>query len=243
MFNKTQDIVQDITAAVTISGEPDQDGYYEITIPATTLSQLYFYGDISKIIVNDKEYKTYADGFTDLGTHSTNLTIKAKSDQIDQVVFAKIEVADIQTLAASVASNYTYTANNNSNTIKIEYDNTAGDKYLFVPLTYLNHYTISVNGQTQDTTKALGGYIMVTLEDGQNHIEITLKPQFAKISLIISLVGVLLFALFFILNHFFHISDNKVICWIGTVGALAIVAAVAFLIYLKPLVRFITGNF
>lgn len=76
--------------------------------------------------------------------------------------------------------------------------------------------------------------MVVEIESAENEIEISYSPQLVKPCLFITIGSILVFAIFCVLNHFFKLSDKKFFIWVGTIGACVILAAVGFLVYLKP---------
>lgn len=120
------------------------------------------------------------------------------------------------------------------NSIKINVNNLSNDQYLFVPFINLSNMNANVNGLDKNVENALYNFMSIKIDQNENSIEITHHPKLLKPCTIISIISIIVFALFSILNHFFKLSTKRALVWIGTIGACIILFAVGFLVYLKP---------
>ena len=239
MFDKSENII-DYIVPVSVS-EIDEDEFYTIVLPCDSLQEIYFLGKSEEIVIGDYKTDTHS-GIFDIGTFDSNVQIKLKTENIDDIKFAKIDISKLQALKTEVSDNLTSYKINGRN-IEIVYNNLENKQFAYIPMTYLDNYVIQVNGKTVQTQKALNGYVAVKLESGENKINIKFVPKNAKICLIVSVVSLAIFILFVFLEKKFKLSQNKVIQWIGTGGAILIFAVVAFLVYLKPTFNFIISLF
>ena len=243
LFSKGTDILTKITPTINeTSGD-----LYTITLPCSAESNLYIYMDaISEIYIDDEKCNTITNSdkgiIYDLGVFDSDVEIKVKSSKeptIDD--FALSQITKIRAL--SNTESQTYTLEKNGNSLNIKYTNSSGEKYLFVPITYLENYDIKVNGEKVETLKTFNGFVAFETPYGTNNITITFSPKYLKICVIISLASLLLLILLVILNKKFRLSSRKWVQYIGMTGAILICGVVAFLIYLKPMWRFVTGKF
>ena len=239
MFGKTENII-DYIVPVSVS-EIDEDGFYTIVLPCDSLQEIYFLGKSEKIVIGDYKTDTHS-GIFDIGTFDSNVQIKLKTENVDDIKFAKIDISKLQMLKAEVSDNLLSYKINGRN-IEIVYNNAENKQFAYVPVTYLENYVIENNGKTVQTQKALNGYVAVKLEAGENKINIKFVPKNAKLCLIVSVVALAIFILFVLLEKKCKISQNIVIQWIGTGGAILIFTVVAFLVYLKPTFNFIISLF
>lgn len=239
MFGKSDNIIDTVNPS-SVSAV-DEEGFVTINFSCDTLENFYMIGNVKELEIGDYQTKPYSNLY-DLGTYSSDFSIKVKSEDVSKIIFAKLAVSDVIALHDEVTDNLVEYKTSGRN-LYVTYNNTENKKYAFIPLTYLDNFEVKVNGDAVDTNKAINGYLAVKLVQGENSIQITFHPQYAKICLIVTIVGVLLFVVFMLLNRRFKLCDNNVIQWIGTVGALIIFAVVAFLVYIKPLARFIVALF
>ena len=84
--------------------------------------------------------------------------------------------------------------NYSNNSLKINLDATA-NKSLFLPITYNEGLKATVNGKKVEIERALGSYISIKLDRGNNDIKISFTPPYFKISLAISLLSIIAFIL------------------------------------------------
>ena len=181
----------------------------------------------------------------DLGTASSDtLEIIISSDDIDlEKVLSNISFASLN-IEKFKESNDAYLSNNSTlnfdnESIEVSIDNINSDKYIFIPYTYLNNMIATINDVDVEIVKTFDTFMMLELLDGENNITITYKPQLFSICAIVTVVSLIIFVVFSILNHKFKLSNKKGIVWIGFVGGCVILLAVGVLVYIKPFINFI----
>ncbi|WP_203332005.1 YfhO family protein [Planococcus beigongshangi] len=79
--------------------------------------------------------------------------------------------------------------------VEILYDNTAGDDYLSAVIPYEIGWSAEVNGEKTDVLKANYAFVGVPIEEGENRIIFTYRPPFFIPSLIVSLLSILIGAI------------------------------------------------
>ena len=184
-------------------------------------------------------------GINDLGSISSNtVTLKIYKDNnltIDGIKqslsFGVFDVNTFKTVHNGIESS-DINLSFDGETINFSVDNASNYKYLFVPYIYLKNMTATINGSDDTVIAAFDTFMMVELEEGENNISLTYKPQYIKACLIITIISIVVFALFAIINHKYNIASKKFVVWTGFVGACLILLAVGFLVYLKPLFNF-----
>lgn len=76
----------------------------------------------------------------------------------------------------------------------------SSDKVLFTTIPYENGWTIKVNGKTVTPGKSLDSLITIPLEQGENVITMKFSPSYWKLSIIISIFGLLVLIVIFLLS-------------------------------------------
>jgi uncharacterized membrane protein YfhO len=72
---------------------------------------------------------------------------------------------------------------------------------LFTTIPYEEGWTIKVNGETVDPTVTLDSLIAIPLESGENTITMKFSPNYWKFSIVITLMGILVFAVIFMFEY------------------------------------------
>lgn len=73
------------------------------------------------------------------------------------------------------------------------------NKYLLLPLSYDEGYTATVNGNDARVAQVGGLFCAICLEDGANHVTVKFFPDGMKIGFIISVVGLICLAVFYVM--------------------------------------------
>ena len=223
---------------------------FVITVFGTQGKILYLNTELSiDTMLNDNEYDVIP-GLNDYGVNITNDVeiIIPKSDTnkdqfkknftkeyiLSKMVFAEFDIARFKTIYENNFLTSSVDLTTTKDKIKISFDNTTGQKYLFVPYVNLKNMNATLNGKDVKVENAFYNFMVVEIESAENEIEISYSPQLVKPCLFITIGSILVFAIFCVLNHFFKLSDKKFFIWVGVIGACAILAAVGILVYLKP---------
>lgn len=114
-------------------------------------------------------------------------------------------------------------------------------QYLFLSIPYDKGFKVSINGQEAELLRCMGGFSAIRLFDGENAIEISYTPSGFNLGLIITITGIVLFAVVIILRN----RLNKIPAVLGKLskaGVYLLFAVVITAIYLMPLALSITGN-
>ena len=218
---------------------------YVIELQVPTDKNIYLASTISSGLnatINDLDRTIYY-GLTDLGFNETgrieivvedleeNLT---EQNILDAFSFGAFDAELFASEHAEFATNNSIDLRLNGVSIQLQYNNTEGYAYAFVPYTYLNNMTGTNNGESVEVKTAFDGFMFVQLQDGENQITITYEPQYLKICLIVTLVAIALFVIFSGLNWKFDLASKKWIVWPGFIGACLILGVVGVLVYIKP---------
>lgn len=255
LFNQTEDIMKDLGAGViqNFDGKDmkDEDKRFEVSLDSTQGRILYVNSNVSgvEIIVNGESYFVNQ-GLNDLGTiksdrvvvtipkTETNMKILGTSNTmqsiVDSLMFSDFDIARFVNVYQYDFSTANVELEIKKDKLAIKFNNSYDQKYLFVPFVNLANMNANVNGTDKTVKNAFYNFMLVEIEDADNEIEITYEPQLLKPCAIITIVAIVLFAIFCVLNHFFKLSDKKFVIWVGTIGACVILLAVGFLVYLKP---------
>ncbi len=245
LFTRADDIITKAPAPNLNITENDKNYVISITPKADFITYLHLNGKGKTFSAQINDYnRNFMFGFNDLGITSTPITIeldKEKYNRLDLEILKNsltLTYFDIETfrLVNNVVNLSSMEFNGAS--LEISINNTTHEKYAFVPQTYLKNMVTTVNNETGTLSTALLGFMQVELQNGQNEITITYKPSLVLPCLIITIVSLLILIAFVILNRFFKIKSNKYVVIAGTVGACLILAIVALLVFLKPLLDF-----
>lgn len=248
IFSQTTDIMKKLSVGVVEDTENDR---FIVSVYSSIGKMLYAVTDVYKaeILVNG-ETKDILSGLNDFGVNVTNdieFVIErnetnetafgknfTKEDIVSKLAFADFDIATFK----MVYENNFLTSNVNLETtkdkIKISFDNTTGQKYLFVPYVNLANMNATVNGKQVEVKNAFYNFMTFEIESETNNITISYSPKLVKPCLFITIGAIVLFVLFSILNAYFKLSEKKFVIWVGTIGACVILLAVGFLVYLKP---------
>ena len=213
---------------------------------------LYLLSETNNIVANVNNNKVVINsGFNDLGIMQEGEVI-VEINKADNAMFNIKSLKEIESIVANfkVASfdvetfketHNAYVSNANSveievknSKLKVKVSNVTNQKYLFIPYINLKDMKVVVNNKSVDISNAIFNYMQIEIENGESNIEISYTPQKLKLSGLVSLVALSIFVIFAILNHFFKLSENKVITWVGVGGACLILGVVGFLVYVKP---------
>lgn len=246
IFSQESDIMRKLGVGVV-----ELEDKFVVTVFATQGKMLYLNSDLSGVnmICNDNEYEVIP-GLNDFGVNITNdieLEIpKNESNKrlfgknftneyiLEKFVFAEFDIARFKTIYENNFLTSDVSLETTKDKIKINFDNTTGQKYLFVPYVNLKNMNATVNGKGVEVKNAFYNFMVIDIDQAENEIEISYSPQLVKPCLFVTIGAILIFAIFCVLNHFFKFSDKKFFIWVGTIGACLILLAVGFLVYLKP---------
>ncbi len=252
LYGKSDDILK--TQDLNIS---EDDDYFTISANALPVGQIAYISVKNQIvdgIITESGVmgRVLARGINDLGVLKTSsLEIKVPKSfnsmiNIDtlkeNLELATFDIATFRQVHESATFN-SASLEIKDRTLEVKVDNAQGLKYAFIPFTYLNHMTAEINGESAKVTPTFSGFMSVELAEGENNIVIGYEPQYLKLCLIISIVALLIFIVFAILNAKFDLANKKPIVWIGFIGACAILLAVGVLVYLKPFFTFFVTLF
>ena len=226
-----------------ISVEKSENGFL-VKVEVSTGENVYFESESkfvgADIIVNGYRRFIY-NGLNDLGISKENtitLEIVDKDNKysIENIKDAfKFSFFDINRFMTYHNSNnilqVQLSQGESSLNIKVANDNY---DYLFVPYINLANMNGSLNGETVKVSGALNAYMQINIEEGENLIILTYQPKYVDLCLIVTLVSLLMFIVFAILNWRFNIASNKYIIWIGFIGACVVLGIVGVLVYIKP---------
>ena len=222
LFNNDKDIIKYQNYYVI-----DEDSI-KINYNIDNVGYLYlssnFYDNINYIIINDNYVGSIDDYIKYLGYYDSDVEIIVylKNKYYTDFDIGFIEKNDIINLSSI--------ANYKDNKY---YVNSDGDNYLFMPINNISGIHVYNNGKEVDTYKYLDNFISIKLDNGENIINIRYELPLFKLSIIISLIGIILF----IFRN--KIISNKIILnctyWIY----MLIVLSVFLYFYLYPLFKYV----
>lgn len=247
LFNKTEDIMGEIEFTLT---QQDNKCILSAIIPEN--KTIYLQNNNSALLAhfNDEEIYFYS-GLTALQTTGTTLQMELPNELNNLVNKSFEKIKEEVSLTYFDTSLFYQTYSNyvnqnqtsleiNSGEISVNINNVENRKYALIPYSNLKNIVATNNGKECTVLSGLEGFIMVELNEGQNNIKFTFKPNLFTPCLLITLVAIVLLIIFTLLNRKFKIDSKKVVIWPGFIGAIVILVAVGFLVYLKPFFNFFT---
>lgn len=257
IFSQTNNIMQSISFSIEEQDVEGEDNYTKklvLTAQPTQGKMLYlnskFTSALTGKVVGKEYYQTLYTGFNDLGFISFEGEVKIEipltegnllyldglsiNDIMNQFEFAEFDIATFKNVYDNNFVTGSVELETTKDSVNVKVENTAGHKYVFVPYTNLANMNANVNGEDFEVKNAFENFMLVEIGEGKSEIEITYEPQLLKPCALITIVALVLFVLFSVLNHFFKLSEKKFFIWVGVVGACVILFAVGFLVYLKP---------
>ena len=142
------------------------------------------YNSINYIEVSNQIYFLKENYILDLGAYDRDveIIINKNNDYPFNFSLGFIKYNDIKNLSSQVEyKNNTYSINNITN------DNT----YLFLPINYIPGIKTYINNEKVKTNNYLSNFISVKLNEGNNNITIKYDMPLFKISIIISIIGLI----------------------------------------------------
>lgn len=203
----------------------------------------------NKVFENYLRYPSYCyNGILDLGVvEKGNYNIEAvfvfEDEEIELGNFEKVElgILDVNKLITNINEKYNYDekVEFGKNDFKVEIKSSEENQKLFIPINYDEGWTATLNGKEIPIDKALGTYMSINLEKGDNEINFSYFPSNLKMSINITFAAL---ALYIILNVFCKITkiENsilaKIIFIIGTIMFFALFIIFTVVIYIKPII-------
>lgn len=243
LYNKVNDIITPVDYSIT-QIEKDE---YKIQVSNLSGSNIYMQNkmlDSFTITQNGYEYEVY-NGLVDLGINSEStieITCNIEDSSLQEVKeklsFGSFDIQTFKQVHNEKALNNSK-LNFDGKSIKVSINNANNDKYLFIPYTYLKNMAGTVNEASVEVKQAFDTFMFVEIQQGQNEIVVTYKPQLLNICLIITIMALAVFIALTILGKFFKIINNNIVVWIGVGGACLILGIVGFLVFLKPFFNFL----
>lgn len=188
---------------------------------------IYFYNyfDIDYLTINDNNIYNLDDYIKFLGNYKDNVHIKIHlKENSEKALFdiGHINKKDI----VSLNSNVVY--QDNKYMVNVDDDN----KYLFIPVNNINGISVYNNNQEVNSLKYLDNFILVKLNKGDNEISYNYSLPWFKISIIISIIGLILL----VISNL--IKDNKLLCNISYYGYAILIIVFYLYIYIYPIIKY-----
>lgn len=248
IFSQTSDIMKNLSVGIVEDAENEK---FVVTVYSSVGKILYAVSDVGEFeIVLNGEKTSLLNGLNDLGVNATsdiefviekNATNETafgknftKEDILTKLGFADFDIATFKTVYENNFLTSNVSLETTKDKINISFDNTTGQKYLFVPYVNLANMNVSVNGKQTEVKNAFYNFMTFEIENETNNIQISYSPKLVKPCLFITIGAIVIFVVFSLLNSRFKLADKKFVVWVGTIGACAILLAVGFLVYLKP---------
>lgn len=189
--------------------------------------------------------EVYTNGILNLGIfEKCNVNIKlvlseeVNDDTINSIKLAKLDVSKLKHI---VEDNYfleDIKVSGNSFSIKI--DNIDKNRALFIPIIYDVGWSCKVNGVETSINRALDTFMSVDLKKGENNLEFVFVPSYFEIALKVTIITLICFILFEILNKLFNKNGEFKVKFLYNIGYLLyLLVFVLFLykIYLLPFIN------
>ena len=188
LFNINRDIIE-IDNYEYVS---DGSNYLEIDYKNDNNGFLYLNSDynenISYIVVNDNYIYDFKNGIKDLGYIDGNTVIKIflKNNNYMRISLGFINIDNIIELDSDVSyedgTYYVYSDNDNNN--------------LFLPINNINGLKVYLNDELVKTDKIFDNFVSLELEKGDNYISYKYEMPYFKLSIILSIIGLILLILY-----------------------------------------------
>ena len=242
LYNTEENVMFEISQdAITIT---QTDTGYKVDVEVPVGENIYFESDSNlfnaELIVNGYTRTVYS-GLNDLGISKENIISFEIVDENNEYSLEDIQNA-FKFSFFNVDRFISYHNNyeilqlqliQDGKSLRIEVNND-NYNYLFIPYINLANMNGFLNGDAVTVSGALSAYMQVNIEDGENVVVVTYQPKYVDLCLIVTLVSLLIFIIFAILNWRFNIASNKYVIWIGFIGSCVVLGAVGILVYIKP---------
>lgn len=173
---------------IKIDNYTEEENIITINYHPKELGILYFqaedYDSINYIEIANKVFFLKGRYILDLGVYDQDVEITINKNNDHQFNFSLgfIKYTDIKNLSSQVEyKNNTYYVSNVTN------DN----NYLFLPINYIPGIKTYVNNEEVRTNKYLSNFVSIKLNNGNNNITIKYDMPLFKISIIISVIGLI----------------------------------------------------
>ena len=255
MFNKAENII-DIVSENQL--EKIEEGKYKYTIQTSGAKELYINSknELKNIKVNGKEivipiindqnnttYPTaYCNGILDLGYFENSTTVEIEFEsQEEKLENIQIGMLDIE--------KYNQMFKENQNDINVEIKgnkikingNVDSQTKLFLPINYSKGWR-TIKGEAQ-IEEAYNVFIGISLQEGNNEIELEFRPELFDISVKISLATILIMIIAYFVNKKFDIRNVKAVMIIFWALGIVIYIAAVFKVYIMSIVQTIISFF
>lgn len=217
---------------------------FTITLQVPTDKNIYLASQNLQLDAKiDGKERTLYSGINDLGFDedgSVTLVVEnpdgkwTAEDIQERITFGAFDAELFATEHSELSEQNQAIVNFDGSSLQISYNNAENYQYLFVPYVNLKNMSGMLNGESAEVASAFGGFMMVSLQQGENSITLSYQPQYLSICLIVTLVSLAIFVIFSLLNWKFDLASKKWVVWPGFVGACLVLAVVGVLVYLKP---------
>ena len=167
----------------------------------------YISNDQNQMYVNGSNH--YVTGILDLGYYEDNeIEVEISSEYLiqDQVYFATINRKDFQqTVENRGEISYQYQGNK----MIIDYENTSQVTNLFVPINYDDGFTYLKNGKKTKIKKVFENFMLLSVDDGENHLVLEFYPKLLKESITASIASLLVLIIVTIREKLRKSSDSE----------------------------------
>lgn len=227
----------------------NQELYLDIFNELTTETWESHYKSVA-VYVNgieiENEYPTQIDnGFLRLGTfNNENITVKIKLLNDFSVKSFGVFGVNLDKLSTSLDKMNTVEVTHDKNKLYAECDAKDGE-YLYLSVPYEKGFTVTNNGEQVKALKANGCFTAIKLNEGSNKIKFTFYPQGFKLGTVISIVGMVLCAVFVLIIKKTRLSKSVAVYAgkaINLIFSTAFFAVIA-IIYIMPVLISIAGYF
>jgi len=190
--------------------------------------------------MNTRYSATFNNGILNLGTFEDE-DVLVKIELIDRELtpdnlrarFALLPRDRLAALCESQAGRTTATAGKRS--LSAAAYSESGGGVLFLPVVYDEGWSCTVNGKPAEVREALGTFIAVELERGENQVELRFFPQGMKIGAAVSILSLLALIFIVLYNKVKNVDPNRsnkflTALRVGYFAALAVAFTVAYFV-------------
>lgn len=146
---------------------------------------------VNGILLFENYPSFYSNGTIDLGKYSNEtITIKIinKTNDINKILIGTLDINKVNKYFSKEHANINMKVFKNKISINLENN---GKKYLFLPINYLEGMNIKLNNKSIKNNTALNNFIVISLEDNYNDIEISFVPPYMILGLFVTIIGIL----------------------------------------------------
>lgn len=174
---------------------------------------------------------TYNNGLIDLGTFTDETVSLYISTDVDSGKEVKATVGSLDTgIFSDVCSKVNGLGTDvttGKRSISAQISSPDDSSYLFIPVCYDKGWSCTVNGEKAEITEALGSFMAVKLNEGENDIEMRFTPYGMKTGIAVTVIFALMIAAYWFLRKKKPVNNTRSDLFLKIVNVVYTVAVAA----------------